>query len=124
MAPNKIQPRDDSSGGDLDGFRHGQDGSSAMYDDNRNVAVLNSNSDRRILDNNWFDNEWNSDNRFLFVRKSLHVFLTNALILWMGAVSFVGTSASCQCLFQFRLAVQRAPRIFFDPSTSPPMRLA
>ena len=43
-----------------------------MYDDNRNVAVLNSNSDRRILDNNWFDNEWNSDNRFLFVRKSLH----------------------------------------------------
>lgn len=43
-----------------------------MNGDNRYVAMLNSDSDRRILDNNWFDNEWNSDNRFLFVRKSLH----------------------------------------------------
>jgi len=68
-APNKIQPRDYSSGGDPDGFRHGQDGSSTMNGDNRYVAMLNSDSDRRILDNNWFDNEWNSDNRFLFVRK-------------------------------------------------------
>ena len=40
-----------------------------MNGDNRYVAMLNSDSDRRILDNNWFDNEWNSGDRFLFVRK-------------------------------------------------------
>jgi len=45
-----------------------------MSGDDRYVAVLNSDSDRRILDNNWFDNRWNANNRFLFVRKSLHVF--------------------------------------------------
>ena len=55
-------------------------GSSTMNSNNRYVAMLNSGSGRRIFDNNWFDNGWNSDNRFLFVRKSLHVF-TNALIL-------------------------------------------
>lgn len=72
-----------------------------MNDDNRYVAVLNSNSGRRILDNNWFDNEWDSDNRFLFVRKSLRVF-ANAFILWMGAVSFADISANYQYLFLFR----------------------
>lgn len=75
-----------------------------MYDNNRNVAVLNSSSDRRILDNNWFDNEWNSDNRFLFVRKFLHVF-TNGLIIWMWAVLFAGIFASFRYPFQFRSAV-------------------
>jgi hypothetical protein len=47
-----------------------------MNDDNRYVTMLNGDSHKRIFDNNWFDNEWNSDNRFLFVRKSLHVFET------------------------------------------------
>jgi|GEM_PF-3569277 len=97
-----------------------------MYDDNHNVAVLNSDSDRRILDNDWFDNEWNSDNRYLFVRKSLHVFITNALsdITSDRAVLFAGIFASYQCLFRFRSAVQRVPHIFFDLNTSPPMRPA
>jgi ferredoxin len=35
-------------------------------------AVLNADADRRILDDNWFDNRWNASNRFLFVRNSLH----------------------------------------------------
>jgi hypothetical protein len=60
-----------------------------MNGDNRYVAMLNSDSDRRILDNNWFDNEWNSDNRFLFVRKSLHVFATpSSISRWRGLFLF------------------------------------
>lgn len=46
-------------------------GSFAMNDDNQYVAVLNSDSDRRYLNDNWFDNRWNRNNRFLFVRNSL-----------------------------------------------------
>jgi hypothetical protein len=44
-------------------------GSSAVRGDDRDVAVLYSDSDRRILGNSWFDSGWNSDDRFLFVRK-------------------------------------------------------
>lgn len=76
-----------------------------MNGDNRNVAVLNCDSGRRILDNNWIDNDWNDDNRFLFVRKSLHVFI-NALIRRMGVVLSADTSASCRYLCRFRSAVR------------------
>lgn len=38
---------------------------------NRNVGYLNSNSDNRKLNLNWFDNRWNPNYRFLAVRKSL-----------------------------------------------------
>ena len=103
---------------DTDGY-----GSFAMNDDNRYVAMLNSDSSRRIFDNNWFDNRWNSDNRFLFVRKSLHSF-TTALILLMGAVLFGDIFANHRCLFRCRSAEHRAPRIFYDPNILLPMRFA
>lgn len=49
-------------------------GSFTLNDDgNRYVPNLNENDDRRYLDNNWFDNEWNASNRFLFASNSLHV---------------------------------------------------
>ena len=44
-------------------------GSSAMVGGGRYVALLCSDSDRRILNGYWFDFEWGSDYRFLFVRK-------------------------------------------------------
>ena len=43
--------------------------SSVVNDDNRYVPILNVNDGKRNLDNNWFDNEWNASNRFLFVSK-------------------------------------------------------
>ena len=124
MVPNKIHPA----------LREGREviwmaldtdrtGSSTMNGDNRYVAMLNSGSGRRIFDNNWFDNEWNSDNRFLFVRKSLHVF-TNALILWMGVVLFAGIFASYQYPFQFRLRVLQVLHISSDPNSALPMQPA
>ena len=73
---------------------------------NRNVAYLWNDGNGRNLNLNWIDNDWNDDYRFLAVRKSLHVFITNALILWMGAVSFVGIFASYRYPFLFRSAVQ------------------
>ncbi len=44
-------------------------GSSAVGDDCRLVAVLSSDSGRRILGVHWFGRGWYSDDRFLFVRK-------------------------------------------------------
>ncbi len=98
-------------------------GSFAMNDDNRYVAVLNSNSDRRIFDNNWFDNRWNADNRFLFVRKSLRSFLT-ILILWVGIVLIQDIFASFLYLVRFHSGECKAPRIFCDPNISPPTQFA
>ena len=45
-------------------------GSSAMRGDLRAVAVLSSVSGRRVLGYVWFDREWRSGRRFLFVRKT------------------------------------------------------
>jgi hypothetical protein len=56
-------------------------------DGNRNVAYLWNDDNGRNLNLNWIDNDWNGNYRFLAVRKFLRVFL-NALILWMGVVSF------------------------------------
>ena len=83
MAPNKIQPRDYSSGGDPDGFRYGPLGSKTNVNGNRNVAYLWNDDNGRNLNLNWIDNDWNDNYRFLAVRISLHVYL-NTLILWMG----------------------------------------
>lgn len=44
-------------------------GSSTMDGGSRYVAMLCSASSRRILGSNWFGREWDSDHRFLFVRK-------------------------------------------------------
>lgn len=44
-------------------------GSSAMCVVDRGVAVLDSDSDRRVLGYDWFDDGWSSGGRFLFVRK-------------------------------------------------------
>lgn len=44
-------------------------GSSAMGVDIRSVAMLFSDSGRRILDHNWFDDRWHAGSRFLFVCK-------------------------------------------------------
>jgi hypothetical protein len=44
-------------------------GSSAMYDGDRYVAVLDSESGRRVLGLFCFGSEWDSDDWFLFVRK-------------------------------------------------------
>lgn len=44
-------------------------GSSAMGDDGHCVAVLDSESDERLLGHGWFDSEWALGHRFLFVRK-------------------------------------------------------
>jgi hypothetical protein len=44
-------------------------GSSTMDGADRYVAVLRSDSDGRVLGNDWFDLEWGSGHRFLFVRK-------------------------------------------------------
>jgi len=41
-------------------------------DGNRNVPYLNWNDDKRQLNANDFDNDWNSDNRFLVFRTSPH----------------------------------------------------
>jgi hypothetical protein len=46
-------------------------GSSTMGGDHRCVAVLRGGSDGRILGNGWFDREWSSGDRFLFVKNSL-----------------------------------------------------
>lgn len=40
-------------------------------DGNRNVPYLNWNGDERNLNANDFDNDWDSDNRFLVLRTSL-----------------------------------------------------
>ncbi len=72
--PNKIQRRDiPSIRGDSDGFRCDKGGSFVINDDDRYVPILNEDDGKRNLDNNWFDNEWNASNRFLFVSNSLHV---------------------------------------------------
>lgn len=44
-------------------------GSSTMFDDYEFVAMLGSDSDRRVLGSVWFVDGWDSDLRFLFVRK-------------------------------------------------------
>lgn len=44
-------------------------GSSTVDGDGRYVAMLGGDSGRRVLDNDWFDDRWYSDRRFLFVRK-------------------------------------------------------
>ena len=44
-------------------------GSFTLDGDNQFIAVLYSDSDGRILNHTWFDSEWDSGNRFLFVRK-------------------------------------------------------
>lgn len=92
-----------------------------MNGDNRYVAMLNSDSSRRILDNNWFDNEWNSDNRFLFVRKSFHV-LQTAFIPSVRAVSFGENFANYLYLFQFHLVDLRVLNISYDPNILLPMQ--
>jgi hypothetical protein len=38
-------------------------------DGNRNVPYLNVNDDKRKLNLNWLDNDWNANYRFLAVRK-------------------------------------------------------
>lgn len=40
-------------------------------DGNRNVPYLNRNADKRNLNLNWFDNDWDSNYRFAAVRNSL-----------------------------------------------------
>ena len=40
--------------------------------DNRNVPCLWSNTSKRNLNLNWFENRWNDNYRFLAVRNSLH----------------------------------------------------
>jgi hypothetical protein len=66
--PNNIQPRDYSRGGDTDGFQtiRDRDGNPRLFNCNRNGAEswLNNNNGRD-------DNEWNWNNRFFLVRKSL-----------------------------------------------------
>jgi len=39
---------------------------------NRNVPYLNWNGDKRNLNGNDLENDWNGDNRFLVLRKFLH----------------------------------------------------
>lgn len=55
-------------GGGTDGASH--EGSVAKVNGNRNVPYLNRNDSKRNLNLNWFDNDWNSDYRFLAVRHS------------------------------------------------------
>ena len=81
-APNKIQPRDYSSGGDPDGFRYGPLGSETNVNGNRNVAYLWNDDNGRNLNLNWIDNDWNDNYRFLAVRKSLQVFQTPSSFGW------------------------------------------
>ncbi|MDO8467244.1 MAG: hypothetical protein Q7S83_03855 [bacterium] len=38
------------------------------WNGNRNVAYLWSNADKRNLNLNWFENDWNDNYRFLAVR--------------------------------------------------------
>jgi hypothetical protein len=40
--------------------------------DNRNVPVLNFDDNKRKLNLNWFDNDWNDNYRFLGVRKCFY----------------------------------------------------
>ncbi len=40
---------------------------------NPNVLYLNRNDSKRKLNYNWFDNDWNDNYRFVFVRNSLYV---------------------------------------------------
>ena len=41
------------------------------WNDNRNVPYLYSNDSRRNLNLNWFENDWNSNDRLLRPRNSL-----------------------------------------------------
>ncbi len=41
-------------------------------DGHRNVPNLNWNGDKRNLNANILENDWNADNRFLVLRKPLH----------------------------------------------------
>ena len=82
-----------------------------MNDGNSYVATLNGDSARRIFDSNWFDNRWNADNRFLFVRKSF-LFLA-VFILLVEAVLFVHIFASHRYVF-FLLQTSNLPRRLYE----------
>ncbi|MCX6786408.1 MAG: hypothetical protein NTU85_01135 [Candidatus Kaiserbacteria bacterium] len=66
---NTIQPREYSMGDGTDGTSH--NGSVAKVNGNRNVPYLNRNDSKRNLNLNWWNNDWNSDYRFLAVRHFL-----------------------------------------------------
>jgi len=53
-------------GGGADGASY--DGSVAKVNGNRNVPYLNKNDSKRNLNLNWWNNDWNSNYRFLAVR--------------------------------------------------------
>jgi len=70
--PNKIQPREHSKGGDLDGALYITDSNG-----NPNIFVLKRNDNGLWLNANYYnlDNFFNADNCFLFrLRHSLHFF--------------------------------------------------
>lgn len=43
---------------------------------NRNVPYLNENSQKRNLNLNYWDDEWNANYRFAAVRNSLHILVS------------------------------------------------
>lgn len=83
-------------------------------DNHRNVAMLKADGDEPILNDNWFDNDWNSENRVPLVRNSLRV--KTALIESMRAALFVIAFASHRFVCRFHLKEGRAQHIVYDLS--------
>lgn len=67
--PNKIQSRDYSRGGGIENILHI---SVCELNGKRNAPYLNEDGDRRKLNLNWFDEDWNDYYRFAGVRNSSH----------------------------------------------------
>ena len=63
--PNKIQSRDYSRGGGIENILHI---SVCELNGKRNAPYLNEDGDRRKLNLNWFDEDWNDYYRFAGVR--------------------------------------------------------
>jgi hypothetical protein len=74
MIPDTIQPRECSTGGDMDGGIHVSDG-------DPNVLNANRNDDGRWLNTNWDkpDNKWNDNGAFAFLVPQLSSFLLSLL---------------------------------------------
>ncbi len=73
--PNSMQSREHSRDGGLGGVWYVIGSVWQNPNGDRNVAVLNYDDNRRKLNLNWFDNDWNDKYRFLAVRNSLYVFI-------------------------------------------------
>lgn len=77
LIPNQIQPREHSTGSGTGGAWH------ISFEGSDHVTNVWFNGPRRSANLNWFENDWNDNYWFAFVRYSLH-----SLLFLCGRVSF------------------------------------